>query len=142
LNVSVSSVIVRNQTPAPGVSPLSTFPQSSAAVQIPVSGGVGDHYEVRIVDVDGNEYLDFTLSQGPLILGHSHPQVLAEEMVTTIDHPVVGRYRTMTKPIKFSDTPGPAPTASPTFGQHSDEVLAGHGYRRAVYPPRGILQEL
>ena len=32
----------------------------------------------RIVDVDGNECLDFTLSQGPLILGHSHPQVLAE----------------------------------------------------------------
>ena len=32
----------------------------------------------RITDVDGNEYLDFTLSQGPLILGHSHPHVLAE----------------------------------------------------------------
>ncbi|MBI5757752.1 MAG: aspartate aminotransferase family protein [Planctomycetales bacterium] len=31
----------------------------------------------RIVDVDGNEFLDFTLSQGPLILGHSHPEVLA-----------------------------------------------------------------
>lgn len=31
----------------------------------------------RIYDVDGNEYLDFTLSQGPLILGHSHPNVLA-----------------------------------------------------------------
>ncbi|MSR56448.1 MAG: aspartate aminotransferase family protein [Planctomycetaceae bacterium] len=30
----------------------------------------------RIFDVDGNEYLDFTLSQGPLILGHSHPHVL------------------------------------------------------------------
>lgn len=30
----------------------------------------------RIYDVDGNEYLDFTLSQGPLILGHSHPGVL------------------------------------------------------------------
>ena len=30
----------------------------------------------RIVDVDENEYLDFTLSQGPLILGHSHPHVL------------------------------------------------------------------
>lgn len=30
----------------------------------------------RIYDVDGNEYLDFTLSQGPLILGHSHPYVL------------------------------------------------------------------
>jgi glutamate-1-semialdehyde 2,1-aminomutase len=31
----------------------------------------------RIVDVDENEFLDFTLSQGPLILGHSHPAVLA-----------------------------------------------------------------
>lgn len=30
----------------------------------------------RIYDVDENEYLDFTLSQGPLILGHSHPKVL------------------------------------------------------------------
>jgi glutamate-1-semialdehyde 2,1-aminomutase len=30
----------------------------------------------RIYDADGNEYLDFTLSQGPLILGHSHPEVL------------------------------------------------------------------
>ncbi len=29
----------------------------------------------KIVDVDGNEYLDFTLSQGPLILGHNHPHV-------------------------------------------------------------------
>jgi crotonobetainyl-CoA:carnitine CoA-transferase CaiB-like acyl-CoA transferase len=51
--------------------------------------------------------------------------------VTTLDHPVIGSYRTMTKPIKLSDTPGPAPTASPTFGQHSDEVLAAHGYSAA-----------
>ena len=34
--------------------------------------GEGSH----IYDVDGNDYLDFTLSQGPLILGHSHPHVL------------------------------------------------------------------
>lgn len=30
----------------------------------------------RLYDMDGNEYLDFTLSQGPMILGHSHPAVL------------------------------------------------------------------
>jgi glutamate-1-semialdehyde 2,1-aminomutase len=30
----------------------------------------------RIWDVDGNEFLDFTLSQGPLILGHSNQVVL------------------------------------------------------------------
>ncbi len=28
-------------------------------------------------DADGNRYLDFTLSQGPLILGHSPPELLA-----------------------------------------------------------------
>lgn len=30
----------------------------------------------RVWDVDGNEYLDFTLSQGPLIHGHSHPAIV------------------------------------------------------------------
>jgi glutamate-1-semialdehyde 2,1-aminomutase len=36
-----------------------------------------DHAEgVYITDVDGNRYLDFTLSQGPMILGHSHPVLL------------------------------------------------------------------
>jgi crotonobetainyl-CoA:carnitine CoA-transferase CaiB-like acyl-CoA transferase len=72
-----------------------------------------------------------------------HKQVLAEELVTTLDHPVVGRYRTMTKPIKFSDTPGPAPTASPTFGQHSDEILSAHGYSAAeiaVFRERGVVR--
>jgi crotonobetainyl-CoA:carnitine CoA-transferase CaiB-like acyl-CoA transferase len=57
-----------------------------------------------------------------------HPQVIAEDLVTTLDHPVVGRYRTMTKPIKFADTPGPPPTPSPVFGQHSDEILGAYGY--------------
>lgn len=30
----------------------------------------------RIYDVDGNGYLDFTLSQGPMIVGHNHPHVV------------------------------------------------------------------
>jgi glutamate-1-semialdehyde 2,1-aminomutase len=31
----------------------------------------------RITDVDGNEYVDWVCSWGPLILGHAHPSVLA-----------------------------------------------------------------
>ena len=34
--------------------------------------GIGSH----IFDVDGNEYLDYTLGFGPLIVGHCHPSVV------------------------------------------------------------------
>lgn len=30
-----------------------------------------------ITDIDGNDYIDYVLSWGPLILGHSHPDVVA-----------------------------------------------------------------
>jgi formyl-CoA transferase len=72
-----------------------------------------------------------------------HPQTLAEGLVATLDHPIVGRYRTMTKPIKFADTPGAAPRPAPTFGQHSDEILIEHGYSRAeiaAFRERGIVR--
>ena len=36
-----------------------------------------DHgYGAYLVDVDGNQYIDYVLSFGPLILGHAHPQVV------------------------------------------------------------------
>src|SRR5438105_1115184 len=35
--------------------------------------GEGAH----LIDVDGNRYLDYVGSWGPLILGHAHPRVLA-----------------------------------------------------------------
>jgi glutamate-1-semialdehyde 2,1-aminomutase len=31
----------------------------------------------RIYDVDGNAYIDYVLSWGPLILGHAHPKIVA-----------------------------------------------------------------
>lgn len=38
-----------------------------------ISHGAGSH----IFDIDGNEYIDFVGSWGPLILGHAHPRVVA-----------------------------------------------------------------
>ena len=38
-----------------------------------IERGEGAH----LVDVDGNRYLDYVLSWGPLILGHAHPRVVA-----------------------------------------------------------------
>ena len=47
-------------------------------------GGVGGDPVVmasgkgaRMTDVDGNEYIDYVLSWGPLVLGHAHPDVIA-----------------------------------------------------------------
>ncbi len=31
----------------------------------------------RLFDVDGNEYIDYALAHGPLILGHCHPRIIA-----------------------------------------------------------------
>ena len=33
---------------------------------------------VHLIDVDGNRYVDFVLGQGPLVLGHAHPAIVAE----------------------------------------------------------------
>lgn len=60
-----------------------------------------------------------------------NPQVLAEGMVTTTAHPLVGRYRGLARSITFGRTRGPDPFAAPTFGQHTDTVLGAEGYTPA-----------
>lgn len=54
-------------------------------------------------------------------------QVLAEDMVTTLNHSLVGKYRGLTRAIKFERTPGPAPFAAPSFGEHTRAVLQDAG---------------
>ena len=60
------------------------------------------------------------------------PQVLAEDMVATLQHPTLGSYRGFTRPISFDRTPGPEPFAAPTLGQHTQEVLAGLDHDRTA----------
>ncbi|MDP9901922.1 CaiB/BaiF CoA transferase family protein [Variovorax ginsengisoli] len=57
-----------------------------------------------------------------------HPQVLAERMVHEFTHPVVGRYRGLSRAVKFGDAEPQSPAPAPTFGQHTRQVLAGAGY--------------
>jgi len=39
----------------------------------------------RIIDEDGNEFIDYVCSWGPLILGHAHPEVLEAITATMKD---------------------------------------------------------
>ncbi|MGE8319879.1 MAG: CoA transferase [Comamonas sp.] len=48
-----------------------------------------------------------------------HPQVQAEGLIERFEHPTLGSYRGFAGPIDFSRTPGPAPFAAPTLGQHT-----------------------
>jgi crotonobetainyl-CoA:carnitine CoA-transferase CaiB-like acyl-CoA transferase len=59
------------------------------------------------------------------------PHVRAREMVVEVDHPVIGRMKTLGVPIKLSATPGAVTRAAPTLGQHSDEILGEIGYSAA-----------
>ena len=34
--------------------------------------------DARVWDVDGNQFIDFVGSWGPMILGHAHPEVINE----------------------------------------------------------------
>ena len=57
-----------------------------------------------------------------------HPQVAAEGILASFEHPGVGHYRGMAHPVRFGSGPPPAPFAAPQLGQHSREILAGFGY--------------
>src|SRR5579863_7532981 len=53
-------------------SPVRAF-RSVGGQPVFMSRGEGSH----IFDVDGNEYIDYVGSWGPLLLGHRHPEILA-----------------------------------------------------------------
>lgn len=58
----------------------------------------------------------------------STPQAIAREMVAEVDHPILGRLKTVGTPIKMSETPLNPGRRAPMLGEHTDEVLANAGY--------------
>ena len=56
------------------------------------------------------------------------PQAAAREMTIDVDHPTLGRLRTLGTPIKMSETPLNPRRRAPLLGEHTDEILADAGY--------------
>jgi crotonobetainyl-CoA:carnitine CoA-transferase CaiB-like acyl-CoA transferase len=52
------------------------------------------------------------------------PQVVAREMVVTIDHPTIGEVRLLGIPFKFSDTKAGVWRHPPLLGEHNEEIRA------------------
>ena len=60
--------------------------------------------------------------------GHDDVFAIAREMVAEVDHPILGRLKTVGTPIKMSETPLNPGRRAPMLGEHTDEVLANAGY--------------
>ncbi len=59
-----------------------------------------------------------------------HPQTAARAMLLRMPHPELGEYLTTGLAAKLEATPGKV-TRPPLAGEHTDEVLAAHGYSPA-----------
>ena len=61
---------------------------------------------------------------------------------TEVEHPRAGRLTLTSSPLKLSHTPGGVLTASPTLGQHTDDILQRLGYDEATiatYHTEGVV---
>jgi len=56
------------------------------------------------------------------------PQVLENGLISTVDHPLMGPVRMAGPMLQMSETPLEPQGASPTLGQHSEEILRELGY--------------
>ena len=56
------------------------------------------------------------------------PQVIANDLQVSFDHPLAGEVHMVGPPIQMSETPLAVQGASPALSEHSDEILASLGY--------------
>ena len=62
----------------------------------------------RIFDVDGNSYIDYVMSYGPLVLGHAYPEVIEAVEITA-------RKGTTSAPRRNSRSSSPRWCAGPSL---------------------------
>ena len=57
-----------------------------------------------------------------------NPQLIANDIIQTVEHPTQGSIRMLGVPVKLKKTPGRPQGPSPLLGEHTREILLGLGY--------------
>ena len=56
------------------------------------------------------------------------PQVVANDYITEVEHPDLGRVKLANHPVSYSETPHSIRSVAPELGQHTEEVILELGY--------------
>lgn len=59
----------------------------------------------------------------------AHPQLAANNMISTVKHPRRGEIKMLGLPVKLKKTPSKPQGPSPALGQHTEEILLKLGYK-------------
>jgi crotonobetainyl-CoA:carnitine CoA-transferase CaiB-like acyl-CoA transferase len=84
---------------------------------------IRDYWEKRLIE---NNCM-FGRTQTPTEVIND-PQALANNFFFEIPHPIVGKMKLVSSPIKFHQNPATIETPAPELGQHNEEILLDLGY--------------
>jgi formyl-CoA transferase len=86
----------------------------------------------KSVDEAVEAVLDVGIPAGPIFdlkqIAENEHIAKARKMFVTVVHPVIGEIKLNGNPVKLSGTKAGIEMASPTLGQHNEEIFSGLGY--------------
>jgi len=121
--------------PALGEDPRYATSLNRAHESVALSAALTDTFATR----DRDEWLarlaDADVPSAPILEPDQvleYPQVLANQMLTAVDHPVAGRTVTVSQPVQLHASDATAAGRAPLLGEHTEEILLDLGYPSAM----------